>query len=236
MPETPLADIPVGTVRIKKRTIAKQYVRQERFVKVSHHGKDWRKRWRPFAWHWWTTHVGPIPPGYRVFHRDGNSLNDDPANLVLCREDRFRLIFAVNPDAMRKRQRKQARAVARSNRRRGRVFRSQIKATAWYLVLPQSRAIVWQPCRSRLAASRLVNHDTLAALCAKDFVRLVGNKGKPYAAADRVEVVRGDDLQRGSQNDGPFEGFIRLIPDVRRAPRKRGAKVQDNLVELLRAG
>lgn len=224
--------LPLGTERIKQRTINKRYVRRERFIKVSHHGKWWH-RWRPFARHWWEKHVCPIPEGYTVYHRDGDTLHDDPANYILCRADRFKLIFATRPEARRTQQRRRSKAVAKANRRRARIARSQIKASAWYLVLPRSHAIVWEPCRTQLAARRLSVPGQLTALCLKDRVRIEELKASLYDPSHPVKIVRGDELLRGSQHDGPFEGFVRLIPDVRRAPVKRRPKPVDNLVDLI---
>ena len=214
--------LPIGTARIRTRTTRKQ-LRRERFVKVSHHG-SMTQRWRPFARHWWEQNIGTIPAGHNVFHRDGDTLNDDPTNFVLCHSDRFRLIFALRPEAQRNQRRRRASAVARSNRRRAEIHEALLNPAAWYVVLPLSKAIVWQPCRTQLAARRLIETDRLAAMCQQDIVRLEKIQGVQYQPGHPVKVVQGDRLNRGSWDDGEFEGFIRLIPDVRRAPVKRGAK------------
>jgi len=71
--------LPVGTVRIRKHS---KRVRA-RMIKIRDDGPKGR-RWITWARWWWLNNRGPIPPGMRVTHRDGDSLNDDPDNLVLC--------------------------------------------------------------------------------------------------------------------------------------------------------
>ena len=223
--------LPLGTARIRKRCVRKQ-TRQERFIKVSHHGKWWH-RWRPYAKHWWETNIGPIPEGYQVYHRDGDPLNDQPANYVLCRADRFQLIFALHPQANRTQRRRRSKAVARANRRRGSIARAMINPAAWYLVLPESRAVVWQPCRCHRGAVRLVVPEQLVALCCKGVVRIEAIRGVPYADGHASQVVQGRDLQAGSGPNGAYEGFLRLVPDERRAPRRRRPQPTDNFVEVI---
>lgn len=229
--ETPLEALPIGTARVWKRKVRKQ-VRQERRIKVSHHG-SWRNRWRPFARHWWEQNVGPIPDGYQVYHRDGDTLNDQPANYVLCRTDRLRMILANRPEASWKQRRRRSKAVAKANRRRGAIKRALVNPSAWYLILPRSRAVVWQPCRFRRAAGRLIVPAELTALCLKDVSRLEEINAVPFVDGHPTQIVQGAELLRGSQPNGPFEGFVRLIPDVRRAPRKRLPKPIDNFVAVL---
>jgi hypothetical protein len=64
--------LPVGTVRERRDPAGTLRA----YVKVSHH------RWRPRAVVVYELHHGPIPPGCVVHHRDRDSLNDDPDNLV----------------------------------------------------------------------------------------------------------------------------------------------------------
>ena len=231
MPETLLEALPIGTERVWNRQVRKQ-IHPQRFIKVSHHGARW-SRWRPFARHWWERNVGPIPEGYQVYHRDGDTLHDDPANYVLCRADRFKLIFATLREASRTQKRRRSKAIAKANRRRGSIARAQVKESYWYLVLPESRAVVWQANRYRRGARRLVVAEQLAALCRKDITRIADMKAEPYQPGHAAQVVLGSDLIRGSCPGGPYEGFVRLIPDERRAPKRRQATPSDNFVEVL---
>lgn len=73
------ADLPIGTIRIRK---ACESSPARRVIKYRLDGPAYR-RWMPFARWWWLKHRGPIPEGLRVLHVDGNTLNDDPSNLML---------------------------------------------------------------------------------------------------------------------------------------------------------
>lgn len=202
--------MPIGTERIWTWSVREQ-PRQQRFIKVSHHG-GWRKRWRPASSHWWEQHVGPIPDGYQVFHRDGQPLNDAPENLVLVRENRFRLIFALRPDAARRQKLRRSRAVIRSNRRRALVDRFQIRPHWWYAVLPASRAIVWKPCVNEEDV-REIPISLIKKYCKDNHLAIKLNGGKIYKKEDRVEYVTGAQIIAGSGMDGRYEGFMRLIKD-----------------------
>lgn len=212
----------IGTVRIWTAARRKQNV-QIRVVKVSHHGGQ-RQRWRPFARHWWEQNASPIPEGYQIFHKDGNSLNDDPANLVLSRADYWQHIFAACPGAAERRQKRQASAVAKSNRNRARIDVSRISVRSWYVVLPDSRAIVWLPCVTAREAAQLLTTADLVALCQDNRIRIADHKCRQFVPGDRVTIARGRQIVAGSEMDGAFCGFIRLIPDTRRPPRKRQKK------------
>ena len=78
--------VPLGTVRIEKHYGKKKHGRgkvyRQRVIKVSH---DHRRHisWIPLARYLWEKAHGPVPPGHIVAHEDGNTLNDDPGNLVL---------------------------------------------------------------------------------------------------------------------------------------------------------
>ena len=215
--------LPLGTI-----TTRRVGERQQRFVKVSHHGSQ-RQRWRPYARHWWEKTHGTIPAGHCVYHRDGDSLNDSPDNLVLAREDRLKLILSRR-SASRRRLVRQSVAVAKSNRERARVYNSFLRPLAWYVVLPASMAILWVPCRSRVEAKELFTPAAIAELCARDeailkWRDLRPRNIEPFQIGHPVLYRRGKDIEAESGQDGQFEGFIRLIPDTRKPPRKRTPKL-----------
>ena len=214
---------PIGTIRIS--TVGGH---RQRVIKISHHGSRWR-RWQSFASHWWTINRGPIPDGYRVYHRNGDSLDDSPDNLVLAREDRLKLVLSRRP-ANRRRLVRQKSAVAKSNRERARVYNSFLRPLAWYVVLPASMAILWVPCRSRVEAKELFSPAAIAELCAKDeailkWRDLRPRNIEPFQVGHPVLYRRGKEIDAESGQDGQFEGFIRLIPDTRKPPRKRVPKL-----------
>jgi hypothetical protein len=205
---------PIGTIHIKTRTSRKQ-IRKQRFIKVSHHG-GYRNRWRPFARHWWEQHVGQIPAGCQVFHRDGDSLNDEPENLILAREQRFAQIFAVRANAKETQKKRQAQAVVKSNRLRAQINASQMRPKSWYLILPLSRAVIWIPWHNRSQAKRITAAE-LSEICRKDEPAIKARGGIPFQPGHPTEVIQGVEILRLSQPDGRLEGFSRIIPDTRPA-------------------
>lgn len=84
----------VGTVTIRRESRSGN---PARWIKVRQGGPT-TGRWELFANHWWRQHVGRVPPGYRVMHKDGNTLNDSPDNLV-CVDgpESLRLVAELDP-------------------------------------------------------------------------------------------------------------------------------------------
>lgn len=214
--------LPVGATRIWTHTVRNQ-VRRERVIKVSHHGSKWQ-RWRPAARHWWETNVQKIPVGHKVTHLDGDSLNDSPDNLRLVRVEHFRLIFARDPKAQRRQVSRRAKSVAKSNKRRSRIDRSQLNPKRYYAVLPLSGAIVWLPRYTAAGVTVALQQHDLTALCELYSLSLDRKHLPIYQQGDPIEIVTGELIAVNSQSDGKYEGFIRLIPDERRVPRKRVRK------------
>lgn len=71
---------PVGTIIVRRDS---QSGRPYHWIKVADVvGAQW-KNWRKYRHVVWEQHHGPIPPTCRVMHRDGDTLNDDVANLEL---------------------------------------------------------------------------------------------------------------------------------------------------------
>jgi hypothetical protein len=210
---------PIGTVTVW---------RGQRHIKVSHHGRK-RQRWRPVARHWWEQNVGPVPVGHQVYHRDGDPLNDSPENLVLAREDRLRVILAANRKSQHRQRVRHSTAIRKANSDRARVYNAVLRPQAWYIVLPQSKAILWVPCRRRTEAKELFPPVAIADLCAKDEAILNWRDLRPrniesFQPGHEVLICRGSQIEAESGQDGRFEGFIRLIPDTRKPPRKRTPK------------
>lgn len=137
--------LPVGTVRIRTRQRGQLQVRM---IKIRDGGPRSRQ-WVNFARWWWEHNRGPIPPGKRVAHRDGDSLNDDPANLVLCSPgDVVYLWHDRDPKGSAANYRKLRPATAKHNRLRARVRRAVAwLPTRWYAVDTQRRIVVNDPRR-----------------------------------------------------------------------------------------
>lgn len=134
--------LPEGSIVLRRRGCPRG--RRTRYIKVE-------GRWRPFARHWWETNRGPVPAGMLVLHEDGDSTNDDPANLVLgTNGDVIQLCHRRDP-AMSERNRKAMRAgTAAFNRRRSRERRlAGFLDSLWYPVDFQERIIHNTPVKRR---------------------------------------------------------------------------------------
>lgn len=59
-------------------------VRRQRYIKIAHgESRGMRGKWVSLAQYLWERDHGPVPARCIVVHADGDSLNDDPGNLVL---------------------------------------------------------------------------------------------------------------------------------------------------------
>lgn len=213
--------LPIGTVRVWTHSVrTKTY--QERYVKVSHHGPS-NHRWLRYSQHVWQQTLGAIPPGFQIYHLDGNTLNDSLDNLVLVRSTERLKTVLQDRKSKRRRIRRQKKAVSKSNRRRGHLSSFRIRDNKFYAVVPGIRAVVWIPCRTRSEVIRRVSADLISQIVESMFEPTMASRNRllAFTPGDPVEVFSGQEITQGSGDGGKFEGFVRLIPDSRRAPRKR---------------
>lgn len=174
--------MPLGTVRQMKR-----WGTLINMVKVSHHGTKWQ-RWRPQSMIEVEQRDGTIPLEHQVYHRDGDSLNDSPDNLIVTRSNRLQLNLQRSRSSRKRQQERRATAVRRANRIRGRVGRSvQIRLSQFYPVCHATRTIILKPFRTKHQAAAQSTGDGFCD------VTLVG--------------VRGDRLE------SECPGYHRMIPD-----------------------
>jgi hypothetical protein len=144
-------NLPIGTVRLRKHSKRGKV----RMIKVRDDGPR-GGRWIAFARYWWLTNKGPIPPGMRVVHWDGDLLNDDPSNYRLVTADDVLILSRVwDPTLDERNHERAAQGTSQCNRDRGRVNRARrLLIRHWYAVDPTGRVIINQPHRSRLAIAR----------------------------------------------------------------------------------
>lgn len=74
--------LPVNYKSLETISIRNDNGKQLRWIKIKDSGQC-QDRSVPYARHIWEKENGPIPKGRLVVHEDGNSLNDEPNNLVL---------------------------------------------------------------------------------------------------------------------------------------------------------
>lgn len=133
---------PIGSTRI-----ADHRGTPRREIKVQH-SRD-RSGWALYARWWWLKNKGPIPPGHRVFHVDGNSLNDDPSNLALGRfADGIHAKAMENPEWWTKHVHKLRAGCVEHNKLRGEIKRARSwNPSQWYPVDLAKRLIINAPAK-----------------------------------------------------------------------------------------
>lgn len=107
---------PAGSVsvRVHRR-------RRSRWVKVREDGPRW-KRWKPLARYLYEWQIGPVPAGWVVVHRNGDSMDDRLDNyMILPRRELPAWERTIRP-RMEERRRARAGAV---NALRGRIWRAR---------------------------------------------------------------------------------------------------------------
>ncbi len=143
--KTPL---PIGSVQIRTHS----HRVRTRMIKID----ERPSRWMNYAKWWWERNRGTIPKGMRVVHRDGNVLNDDPENYVLCTAGDVAYLARIWDPTLNERNRLAVTAAtAECNRLRGRINRARNFLHAyWYPVDLAGQTIHNRPYRSRAALYR----------------------------------------------------------------------------------
>jgi hypothetical protein len=82
--------VPIGTKKLKRRigsrNAGRPTIRKYWAVKVSDEIGSGKRNWESLAAYNYKKHIGPIPDGHCVIHRNGDSLDDSPENLVLVQK------------------------------------------------------------------------------------------------------------------------------------------------------
>lgn len=137
--------LPLGTVRWRLRKGPGGVRRKVAMVKVSHvHGSG---SWVTYSRYLYERHKGPIPPGMRVIHRNGDITDHDLDNLVLgTGGDVLWVHCHADPEVSAAQHARRAAAVARWNSRQAEVRRmTQILPTMWYPVDSVKRCVINTP-------------------------------------------------------------------------------------------
>ncbi len=140
------ANLPIGTIRIRNSVGAPP----ARVIKVASTGRT-QDRWMGYARWWWLKNKGPIPAGLRVLHQDGDTLNDDPENLILgTAADNVFLAHERDPKMSERNFASMRRGTAEHNRLRSRIRRqTDWLDSRWYPVDHAARLIHNKPQRNR---------------------------------------------------------------------------------------
>lgn len=134
----------VGTIRVYTVN-----GRQHRVIKFREAtgGRDWMA----YARWWWLANRGPIPAGWIVLHKNGNSMDDRPENLTLGKPSDAAFLAEQNrPQAAKRWKAKMVAALTEANRYRGRVHRALgYNLRNWYAVNHTTKTIQNTPCHAR---------------------------------------------------------------------------------------
>ncbi len=138
---------PIGTIRVRDELGRSPAVR---YIKVRMDGPK-QARWMEFARHFWEQLNGRVPPGKKVIHLDGNTLNDAVDNLALGDPGDSAFIWHDNNPAKSARNYAACRrGTIRSNIERARIHRdTSILESKWYPVDPIRQIVHMQPFRKR---------------------------------------------------------------------------------------
>ncbi|MDB5297795.1 MAG: hypothetical protein JWO31_3778 [Phycisphaerales bacterium] len=165
-----------------------------RMVKVRMDGPT-GLRWVPFAKWWWERNRGPVPPGKRVCHADGNLMNDDPDNLVLLTPGEvFQLYHRLDPEMSRRNHAACGRSAAARNVAAGVARRATTWLPwSWYAVDFAGREIHNAPRRKRWMV--YADHGLFERLAGHLQARAAAAKAGDTAAAAYV-LTQADRLPR----------------------------------------
>lgn len=145
--------LPLHTIRIRReRKVSGRGWCEVRYIKIRMGGPS-GLNWIPLARFTWEQMHGPVPPGKRVVHLDGNTLNDNPANYgLLTAGEVIKLYHRLDREMSEenRRGRKRREAIAEHNRLRGQLKRAiGFLATRWYAADLPARVVYDTPFRSR---------------------------------------------------------------------------------------
>lgn len=195
--------LPVGTIKCRTRREGPgRRTHTVRFIKIRVDGPR-PGQWIPLARYTWEAMHGPVPPGKRVVHLDGNTLHDEPSNYGLMTAGEVISLYHRLEPAMSEENRRgelRRKLTGEHNRLRGRIRRATSwLPTRWYAVDIAKREIHNQPFRSRRKLLEAFTGTT---------VERNGGISRRRLAALPIQAVRGAELSGDS-----FAGFAKREPD-----------------------
>lgn len=102
-----------------------------RWIKVRDDGQR-SKRWMPYARHVWESFHGSVPPGFLVVHADGDTMNDDPKNLLLVdRRTNLNRLRYMQPEAIERAKKNAGITNAQRHRLRRELRQAGVSLMPW---------------------------------------------------------------------------------------------------------
>jgi hypothetical protein len=218
----------VGTVVIRRDTEPNGRRRCSRYIKIRNDGPPGR-RWILYSRWWWEKNRGPVPPGHLVLHKDGDTLNDEPKNLMTgtCA---MKFVLAHKRDAKWSKDQhvRAAAGCAEWNRRNGRVNRARnFLKNYWYPVVDDMGVILNIPFRRRKRVLACFGID-VSGYPANGHGKKPASKVQRALRASRVRPVRSQEfsLRRYSTYcildpasmtyRGPMDSVAQLVAQLER--------------------
>lgn len=223
--------MPVNTVVIRGDRDAAGRQRLTRYIKVRLDGPP-QKRWIQYSRWWWEKNRGSVPKGHLVLHKDGDTLNDAPSNLIVggCA---MKLVLAHQRDkAWSKSQHARAAAgTAKDNRQRGRNNRFwNFLQKHWYPVVDSIGVILNVPFRKRKRVLACFGAD-VSRYPKNGHGKKPGTLVQEIIKACRVMPVRGSDFSTFK-----YSHYCVIDPETKEVRGPLSASAREIVVQLERMG
>lgn len=171
-----------------------------RMIKVRDDGPP-QHRWIRLARKWWEENRGRVPPGKRVLHVDGDTLNDDPENYALGGPaDALAIWHDAHPRASSRNYERCRQRTGIHNRLRGEINRSRtLLPWSWYAVDLDQCVIHQGPARKRWQIWTRFGMEADAAKCRYSEGASLGWPGVGRTAACILSVLADSEWLDGEQ-------------------------------------
>jgi hypothetical protein len=223
--------MPVGTVVIRGDRDAAGRRRLTRYIKVRADGPS-QKRWTQYSRWWWEKNNGSVPKGHLVLHKDGQTLNDAPENLMIgtCA---MKFVLAHQRDATwsKSQHARAAAGTAKDNRRRGRVNRFwNFLKRHWYPVVDSVSVILNVPFRRRKRVLACFGAD-VSRYPRNGHGKKPGTRVQEAIKSCRVLPVRGSDFSRFQ-----YSHYCSIDPETREVSGPMSGNAREIVAQLERMG
>ena len=223
--------MPVGTVVIRADRDSAGKRRFTSYIKVRLDGPP-QKRWMQYSRWWWEKNKGAVPKGQLVLHKDGDTLNDAPENLLVggCA---MKLVLAHQRDAAWSKSQhvRAAAGTGKDNRLRGKKNRFwNFLQKHWYPVVDSVSVILNVPFRRRKRVLSCFGAD-VSGYPKSGHGKKPGTVVQKAIQVCRVLPVRGSDLSMFK-----YSHYCSVDPETRELRGPMSGNVREIVAQLERMG